>query len=277
MPATTEWAESLRRWAIPEEFTRRTAETPWVLPRQMFARRADALIAEPSGATFTEARAALTEPGTVLDVGVAAGATSLPLAGRAPVEHVTGVDTDAELLSAFERRAAALGVPCRVVRGTWPRVAGQAEVADVVVCGNVVYNVADVEPFVRALAAHARRRVVVELAAAHPLTELNELWWRFHRLRRPDGPTAEDFLRVLEQLGIRAEVTRWRRPARAEYATAGELVDVTRRRLCLPPERAGDVEAALAGLGVDPAMPPDLGSSGRDLVTVSWAGSSRDR
>ena len=69
-------------------------------------------------------------------------------------------------------------------------MAAQAAAADVVTCHNVLYNVPDLEPFLAALTGHARRQVVVELTAAHPLTSLNPLWLRFHGLQRPTGPTA---------------------------------------------------------------------------------------
>ncbi|MEC3977427.1 SAM-dependent methyltransferase, partial [Amycolatopsis sp. H20-H5] len=169
-------------------------------------------------------------------------------------------------------RAAGLGVPHHLLRGRWPELAARAGTADVVVCGNVVYNAADLAPFVSALTGAARRRVVVELAARHPLIELAPLWQRFHGVTRPAGPTAADFLAALAELGIRPRITEWSRPPEPEYATFAELVDVTRRRLCLPASRAAEVETALLRLEVDPAVPPDLGSSGRDLVTVSWPG-----
>lgn len=272
MNALTEWAAALAAWAVPEEIMARAVDSPWVLPRQVFTRRADALIAAPTGATHAAAVAALTEPGTVLDVGAAGGATSLPLLGRAPVSALSGVDADAELLAAFAERAAALGSPADVYCGRWPDVAGEVPVADIVVCGNVVYNVADLAPFVHALTAHARRLVVVEMAASHPLTELNPLWARFHGIERPTGPTADDLVAALGELGIRPTVTRWRRPPEAEYGDFADLVDVTRRRLCLAPDAADEVATALVELGVDPDLPPDLGSSGRALVTMTWPG-----
>jgi hypothetical protein len=268
--ASRRWADDLAAWAIPETVLGRVADSPWVLPRQVFVRRADAQIARPVGATYAAAVEALATPGTVLDIGAAAGATSLPLLGRAPVRKLTAVDADTELLSRFDTRARSLGLAARVLEGRWPDVAGQAGVADVVVCGNVLYNVADLGPFVHALTASARRAVIVELAAAHPLTELNPLWRRFHGITRPTGPTAEDCVAVLGELGVEPRIVRWRREPEAEYATFAELVDVTRRRLCLPAESASEVEAALLELGVDPAVPPDLGSSGRELVTLTW-------
>ena len=144
--------------------------------------------------------------------------------------------------------------------------------ADVVTCHHVTYNVPDLEPFLTALTSHARRRVVVEMTASHPLAALNELWLRFHGLARPAGPTAADLLTILSELGVRARHTEWNRASDADYPSFGELVEVTRRRVCLPPERAPEVRDALIDLGTDPDRPADLGSSGRDLVTIWWEG-----
>jgi hypothetical protein len=82
MTALSDWADALAAWTIPEAIAARAVDSPWVLPRQVFIRRAEAQIAEPTGATHAAAVAALTGlslPGTVLDVGAAAGATSLPV------------------------------------------------------------------------------------------------------------------------------------------------------------------------------------------------------
>jgi hypothetical protein len=68
--------------------------------------------------------------------------------------------------------------------------------------------------------------------------------------------------------------TEWSRPAAADYPSMAELVDVTRRRLCLPPERAGEVEAALVELGINSGQPGDLGSSGTEVVTIWWEGTA---
>jgi len=100
------------------------------------------------------------------------------------------------------------------------------------------------------------------------------LWLRFHGLARPERPTAGDTLAILAAMGLNPGHTEWSRPAAADYQSMAELVEVTRRRLCLPPERAGEVEAALAELGIDPGQPRDLGSSGRDVVTIWWEGTA---
>jgi SAM-dependent methyltransferase len=262
------WRADLAAWAIPEHITAAVAESPWVLPRQVFARRADRVSATPSGPSYRRAWAALDPPGSVLDVGSGAGAASLPLLPRAT--SLTAVDSDPEMLEKVSERSSAAGIAARTVVGRWPEIAPEAGPADVVTCHHVLYNVADVRPFVTALTASARRTVVAEITTRHPLVSLNELWLRFHGLRRPVAPTAADLIQILEAMGLRPGHETWRRPGGADYASFDEMVEVTRRRLCLPPERAAEVAAALAESGIDPEDPEDLGSSGRDVVTIWW-------
>jgi hypothetical protein len=127
---------------------------------------------------------------------------------------------------------------------------------------------------VAALTDHARLRVVAELTEQHPLVSLNPLWRRLHGIERPTGPTADDAVAALRQVGIEPTLTRWSRPATADYGTFEEMVEVTRRRLCLPPQAAPEVAAALRELQVDPDTPPDLGSAGRHVVTLTWPGTA---
>jgi SAM-dependent methyltransferase len=266
------WRDDLGAWAIPEGIMSAVTQSPWVLPMQVFARRADRLSLAPTGASYERAWEALEPKGSVLDVGSGAGAACLPLAPRATV--VTAVDADERMLVLVAERGSGIGLDVRTVAGLWPDVAAQVPPADVVTCHHVVYNVPDVGPFLTALTSHARRRVIVELTAVHPLTALNPLWLRFHGLTRPTSPTAADLLAIMSELGLEARHTEWSRPAEADYASFSELADVTRRRLCLPPERASEVEAALLDMGVSRDEPGDLGSSGRDLVTIWWEGTA---
>jgi SAM-dependent methyltransferase len=264
------WRGDLAAWAIPGHISAAVTESPWVLPRQVFARRADRQAGTPSGASYDLAWAALDPPGSILDVGAGAGAASLPLLARAIA--LTAVDSDAAMLALLAERAAARGIRARCVHGSWPEAAPQVPAADVVTCHHVLYNVPALAPFVTALTAHARRLVVAEMTTTHPLVTLNELWLKFHGLRRPDGPTAADVLRILAAMGLRPGYRQWRRPGGADYASFDELTEVTRRRLCLPPGRAGQVADALVEAGADPGRPADLGSPGRDVVTIWWAG-----
>jgi SAM-dependent methyltransferase len=264
------WQADLEAWAIPEYITAAVSESPWVLPRQVFARRAERLATAPAGPSYEHAWAALDPPGSVLDVGAGPGSASLPLLPRCT--ELTAVDTEADMLELLGERAQRAGLRPRLVVGRWPAAAAEAGQADVVTCHHVTYNVQEIAPFLVALTAAARRLVVLEMTATHPLTSLNELWLKFHDLRRPEGPTAADLLAILSALGIEAGHQSWRRRSGADYASFAELVDVTRRRLCLRPDRAADVGRALEDAGVDPEQPIDLGSSGREVVTIWWDG-----
>ena len=61
-------------------------------------------------------------------------------------------------------------------------------------------------------------------------------------------------------------------PAARTTSSFEELTDVTRRRLCLPPERTAEVADALIEAGADPGQPAELASSGREVVTIWWQG-----
>jgi Methyltransferase domain len=264
--AVRRWADELASWALPEHITAAVADSPWATPVDVFARRADRAIAAPDGASWRRAAEALAPSGSMLDVGAGAGAASL--AHHASLTELTAVDTDPSILEALEARATALGPSLHTIVGRWPDVAAETPAADVVVCHHVFYNVAPLDAFAAALTDHARRRVVVELTAAHPLRVLNPLWKRLHNLDRPTGPTAHDALAVLREAGIDARQERWRRVARPSYPSFGDLVATTRRRLCLPAERDGELADALVEFGVDPAHPRDL--SADEVVTLWW-------
>jgi hypothetical protein len=263
-----DWSAALAAWAIPEHILAAAPESPWLLPRELFARRADVQLERPSGAAFERASEALPAEGTVLDVGAGAGAASLPLKAAGTL---IAVDENPDLLGELRSRAAARGLVTVAIVGCWPDVAAQVPGADVVVCSHVLYNVPDVGPFVTALQAHARRRVVLEMTARHPLSGLNPLWRRFHGIERPERPTWEDASAAIRALGIEPRVEVYRRPAEAASLTSFDgLVRVTRIRLCLGPEREAEVAAALIERGADPSNPATWGSNDPDLVALWW-------
>jgi len=263
------WRKALAEWQIPPDILAGAEESPWVLSRQVFVQRAEGLARSPYGRSYARAWEALDTPGSVLDVGAAAGAASLPLVSRAT--SICAVDTDEPLLAEFAHAADAAGVSFSRVGGRWPDVADQVGAVDLVVCHHVLYNVPDIESFIVELDGHARRRVVVEITDRHPLVRLNPLWKRIHGIDRPDGPSATDLLAVLDELGFAVRAERWQRPPEAEYREFGELVATTRRRLCLPAARTDEVIAALHELGITEESPRELGSAMRDLVTIWWS------
>jgi SAM-dependent methyltransferase len=257
--AAGRWAEDLARWAIPGHILRRAPQDPHAFSVERFTELAADAVRQPRTPTHERAREVLPEGGSVLDVGCGGGAASLPLAP--PAGRLVGIDRSADMLAAFSRAAAEHGVAAQTLQGTWPAVAGSAPDTDVVVCAHVVYNVADLAPFVAALTAHARRRVVLELPTRHPLAWLTPYWRTLHGVDRPDGPTSDDAMAVIRDLGPRPREDRWWRPNSLHDADAGARVAFIRARLALGTDRDGDVRAAVDRIGV-PAR--------REVITAWW-------
>jgi SAM-dependent methyltransferase len=248
-PAARRWAELQSGRGIPPEILARVPTDPWTHDPKDFAAPA-----QPADTPSRDAALALLgDGGTLVDVGCGGGEATFAVAAR--VRHATGVDRQPDMLEIYAADAAARGVPHRIIVGGWPEVAAEAGTADVVVCHHVLHNVVDLPPFLCALTAAARRGVVVEMLAQHPMAWLDPLWARFHDLPRPVSATPDDAVAVLDELGIRADVVRWERvsPPRQD---AGWVT----RRLCLPPGRVPEVEAALA----------DIPSRPRWAATLVW-------
>ena len=256
--AAERWSLALARWAIPKEILDAAPESPWGFPPGLFAHRHAEDSREPTPSRL-RAIEALGERGEVLDVGVGGGAASLPLAAGAT--SITGVDQDAAMLATFAEAATAAGIRHNEVVGSWPAVAPEVPVADLVVCHNVLYNIPDLPPFIRALTEHARRRVVVELTQQHPTYDLNPLWRHFHGITFPDEPSADDALAVVREIGLRASIERWARPHSARWGDRQAMVAFVRRRLCLPKEKDAEVDRLLG---------PNWSMQPRRVATIWW-------
>lgn len=253
--AAQRWRDELAAWAIPQHILDAAPEPPWGFPVEMFPAKATA------GDSVSRARAAeaLGGGGSVLDVGCGGGAGSLALVPAAT--HLTGVDSTPEMLQEYAAAADAVGVAHREVPGAWPDVADGVEPHDVVVCHHVFYNVAALPEFATALTSAARRRVVVELTAVHPLVGIAPLWRHFHGIERPSGPTADLAVEVLAEAGITVEQQRWQRPPRDVPREV--VVRLNRRRLCLPVSAEPEVDRLMG----EADLP-------RDVVTLWWPGAA---
>ncbi len=258
MNAAENWANDLASWGIPEHILATAPQSPWIHPVSTFTPSGDLHVDTPSRHRALEAIEAIRDP-SVLDVGCGGGRAAFGLVP--PAASVIGVDHQQDMLTVFADQARARSVAVTTVLGDWPEVADATPVADVVVCHHVFYNVADLEPFVAALTAHARRRVVVELPERHPLTHLSDAWEHFWNLTRPTAPTAEDALVVVRSMGMDAHLERWSSPASDRAIEVGDLdVEHMRIRLCLPAERDPDVRAFLQSR--QPVA--------RDLAAIWW-------
>jgi SAM-dependent methyltransferase len=258
MSALARWAAALHALALPPEIVATAPSSPFAFDVALFSRRADEA-RDADTPSRRRALAALPPGGMVLDVGCGAGAASVALADRAG--RIVGLDGQADMLEAFAERASSLRVPHETIQGRWPDAAPLAPVADVVVCHHVLYNAPDLGPFAGALTRHARERVVVELTAVHPLAWLAPLWRELHGLDRPEGPTAQDAVAALEELGLDIEVDRWSRPP--TYREPEQALPFVRDRLCLAPERDPELRSALTRV----PLPRE-----RSLVTLTWPG-----
>ena len=248
--AARRWAELQSGRGIPPEILAAAPASPWVHNPADFT--------APDVPADTPSRDAglslLGDGGTVLDVGCGGGDAAFALAG--PLRSATGVDQQQDMLDLFTAGAAARGIGAAAVLGRWPDAApGVRGTHDVVVSHHVLHNVVDLPPFLAALTAAAGRGVVVEMLPQHPMAWLDPLWERFHGLHRPPSATDDDAVAVLAELGITPEVRHWTRERRHPHDPAW----VT-RRLCLPDDRAGEVDAAMAGV---PLRDPTA-------VTLTW-------
>ena len=245
MNAVERWREALGSWGIPEEILAGVSESPWAFSPDIMRRWAEAAAAREPTASTRRALEALPENGVVLDVGVGSGAASLPLAPRAAT--IVGVDASDDLLAIFLEVAAGAGVEATAVSGRWPDVAATVPVADVALCQHVLYNVPSLEPFVRALDAHARRRVVLSITVQHPLSWMSDLWMHFHGLARPTEPTADVAEAALRELGFDVRREDETRPPRAiGWEDRADVIARVRQQLCLSAERDSEIGEALA-------------------------------
>lgn len=237
--AAERWRSALEAWAIPRSILEQAPEDPYGHPVEPF-RFVEGGPLTPSHRAALEA---LPEGGTVVDVGAGGGAMSRPLRPRAG--RIVAVDRQETML-------AECGAD-ELVLGTWPQAAASVDPGDVVVCGHVLYNAPDLEPFLAALTAATRRRVVVEMTATHPLAGADQraLWRRFWGVERPVGPTWADAVAVLGEMGIQPAVERWESPPRFGFRHLDDLVAAGRRRLCLPAERDPEVREAVLEWAVE--------------------------
>ncbi len=171
--------------------------------------------------------------GRVLDVGAGTGRYAVPLAELG--SRVLAVEPNAAMAALLEQEARERHVSVAVEQAAWPEAEARVGSAEVVLCAHVVYPIADIVPFVRALDRAARCAVVVVARLGQPDEVLNHVFAAVHGEERAPMPSLVDLYNLLLQIGIPASVTlhpsesRWNYPdAEAAVADAATRLGVGR-------------------------------------------------
>lgn len=266
-PSASRWAEQLDAWALPDWLLASAEESPYGWSQKVWKRRSEAAGINEPPRTLQIVRDLLDGPSAVLDVGVGRGRASLPLALEGHQLH--GVDESPDMLAGFSEDAAAAGVSVGTTLGRWPDVADVVPAADVAMAANVVYNVADIEPFLTAMVDHASLAVVIELTETHPWAHLTDLYRAVHEIDRPDGPTADDLVQLAKELiGTEPVVHRWERPGQVWFESWDELTDHYGRRLVVPSSERPSLRELLEPAVIEIDGRLHVGTDSTGFVTV---------
>ena len=149
----------------------------------------------------TAAVVALIEPGDVVaDVGGGAGRIGLPVALHC--SELLNIEPSPAMRQEFEASALEAGIQnARSIERGWPAAAADLE-ADVVMLANVTYMVRDIAPFVEALDAAARRRVIISVWSIAPPNHGAVVFELLHGEAQRLAPSYRELLPVIWDLGI---------------------------------------------------------------------------
>ena len=176
---------------------------------------------------------------TVLDVGAGPGRHAIPLAKKA--RRVVAVEPSPAMREQLAANVDEAGVGnLEIVEGEWPAAAELVEPADVVVCAHVLYPVSEVEPFLRALDAKARRACFVQLRIGQREGPYLELFERVWGEPRHLAPTAVDLFVVAHEMGFPANFEVVPFPAWRRFDSIDEAVENARQDV-LNPEGKDDL------------------------------------
>lgn len=239
------WATELSAWAIPDEITEQLDQSPFCLTPDSFTPDTKRL----STPTMQRALEILNKGNsTLLDVGCAAGGTSLIL--MPPATHITAIDKNEEMLAALRANASVLGInqsSLTVVLSDWP--ASIETHADVVISANVLYNTQKPVEFITALLDVTNKRLVIELTSRHPHYSINPIYAALHHYIRPETPKYTDILDIISELGYSFQIETWERPA--QIPTIDDI-DHLARRASIPDNRRQELVDFLT---INPILP----------------------
>ena len=172
---------------------------------------------------------------SLLDVGAGGGRLALPLA--LTCRTVTAVEPSPSMCAVLRETALEYNIEnVSIVESRW--LDATVEPADVALCSHVVYVVEDIGPFVRKMDDHARRLVLSILFQSPPPSQISGIWEQVHGEKRHGLPCLPEFLPVLEELGMRPEVTELDEQPPRGFDSLEEAKESIARRLFVTPGTA---------------------------------------
>jgi SAM-dependent methyltransferase len=169
---------------------------------------------------------------TVLDVGGGGGRYAIPLALKC--RKVSVVEPSPSMIAVLQSASREAGVGnIAIVRQTWEEA--QVEKHNIAFCANVVYGVADIEPFVRKLQEAATQIVAIVVYYDAPLSSMSPLWEAVHEEKRIELPALPELLPVLWEMGIYPNVTTLPAATRPSAPTLELAIQIGRHFLYVEP------------------------------------------
>lgn len=264
MTAAARWRDQLEGWALPADLLDAVPWNPYAWPADLFARRDRSAESPPIVEVVRRIG-----PRSVLDIGAGTGGSCLALAEQGI--GVTAVERDSGMAIRLREEAARRDVEVEIVQGSWPEVAHEVPTVDVATAAHVVHNVADLSPFLRAAADHARQIALQEFER-HPWSHLGPYYEALHGLKRPAGPTVDDLVAVIREVfDLVPSVEWWETGRPISFADRRDLMAFYGRRLVLPEARWSELDDVL---GPDIVEAEDgsvyLGDRRKRVATVAW-------
>jgi SAM-dependent methyltransferase len=267
-PAAGHWRRELNAWVIPQDLLDAAPQSPYGWPASLWRRRTAAALAVDRRTPAFDVTARLAGPGgAILDIGAGTGRASLPLARAG--HPVTALEPSETMLAGLAD--ASVGLPVTVVAGRWPESKELVGIHRVAMCAHVVFDVAELGPFLTAMNERSSAGVVIEMTDRHPWVHLGPYYRALHGLERPVGPGWEDLVAVVhEVLRVDPAVEHWQRPTDLWFESFDEILEFYARRLLIGPDRWPELRALLEPDIVSGPGGYQVGTEDRDLVTVWW-------
>lgn len=241
------WGLALKEWTVPSWILESASQSPWKLTPEKFAPSSE----RNSSITAIKIRELLAsvnenEPRSLLDVGCGAGGVSLLFANE--VDQIIGVDASVQMLEALSNTYANLPdkrAKLKLYRGEWQSLEDHIEQASVVVCANVLYNVAEPCSFIEKLNRSASHAVVIEVHEKHPHYIANAAWKHFWNIERPNEPTAENLAEIIKSFGYNPHSLSYLRDVPRTRSIDDDLVGSMLQRICLDRSRMDEMREFL--------------------------------